>query len=360
MKLGILTYHDINNFGAQLQAASLQRFIESEGFDVELIDYTPIRKEARDFMSIFRLMRELKIQAANKKRIELRDFRENIKIMARVSPSRAWTTAGLKKLSKDYDVLIAGSDEIWNFSNYFGVRPEYALDGLGSSSAKKISYASSMGGLTPNKKTDGIFKAALKNYTGILVRDPATRQMVVNLGYKANRVLDPTFLTTLTNPPKRDLVPKENYICITGQMDDAAVSEVLSYAKKENLKIFTPGYKYKGLESSYISCMPLEWVDVIGGAKLHVTSLFHGSIFSIKQKVPFYVIVPKAKQQKVQSLLELFGWPVPGDSLIANGCASKYFEPTFIQEYNDDFDEVFNRLVADSQQKLRTVLGQLR
>ena len=40
MKYGILTYHNIPNIGAILQAQALCEFIRSCGYDCDIIDYT--------------------------------------------------------------------------------------------------------------------------------------------------------------------------------------------------------------------------------------------------------------------------------------------------------------------------------
>ena len=41
MKLGILTFHSVDNYGAVLQAFALQMYLKTLGHDVEIIDYRP-------------------------------------------------------------------------------------------------------------------------------------------------------------------------------------------------------------------------------------------------------------------------------------------------------------------------------
>ena len=38
-KIGILTFHRAENFGAVLQAYALQQYVTNLGYDVEIIDY---------------------------------------------------------------------------------------------------------------------------------------------------------------------------------------------------------------------------------------------------------------------------------------------------------------------------------
>lgn len=39
MRIGILTFHNANNYGAVLQAYCLQETLRRIGFDVEIVDY---------------------------------------------------------------------------------------------------------------------------------------------------------------------------------------------------------------------------------------------------------------------------------------------------------------------------------
>ncbi|SFE81965.1 hypothetical protein [Thermophagus xiamenensis] len=45
MNIGILTFQHSINFGAQLQCFALQKFLESKGFNVMIINYIPDEKK---------------------------------------------------------------------------------------------------------------------------------------------------------------------------------------------------------------------------------------------------------------------------------------------------------------------------
>jgi len=47
MKVGILTFHNVANYGATLQTYALFHILTSNGYDVELIDYFPSRISRR-------------------------------------------------------------------------------------------------------------------------------------------------------------------------------------------------------------------------------------------------------------------------------------------------------------------------
>jgi hypothetical protein len=43
MKIGIITFHHIDNYGATLQAYALHKFLKQQGYNVEIIDYRPYK-----------------------------------------------------------------------------------------------------------------------------------------------------------------------------------------------------------------------------------------------------------------------------------------------------------------------------
>lgn len=69
MRIGILTFHNANNYGAVLQAYCLQETLRRIGFDVEIVDYRNPLIESRmhpfsfseflyhPFLFVFRVLR---------------------------------------------------------------------------------------------------------------------------------------------------------------------------------------------------------------------------------------------------------------------------------------------------------------
>ena len=61
MKIGILTYHRAENYGALLQAYAMRTYLQSLGHEVEFVDYWP--KYHSDYFKIsevsFRLFQDL-------------------------------------------------------------------------------------------------------------------------------------------------------------------------------------------------------------------------------------------------------------------------------------------------------------
>ncbi len=346
MKIGVVTYHEINNYGAQLQAASLQRYIESKGYEVEIVNYKPIRTRIRIFMTILRPFLKFNFGGGIKEIRKRGMFVSNILKISRLGRKSLYRESEAKKdLYDTYDVLICGSDELWNFQNYLGYLGVYALDFKVSQSTKKLSYAASLGSCEPDDSLTASLKASLSEFSNILVRDPCTLDYVESIGLTADRVLDPTFLFDFQTPEPK----MKNYLMITGTLSKHQVEVAIDAAQRLGLRPVSVGCTYPGFESIYIDATPLEWVGYIKNASFHFTSLFHGAVFSLKSRTSFAVYSSPEKMQKVGSLMGLFEQTERVVSLDAN--VEKLLSVSNVF-YPPSFDEFFDGLVVKSQEML--------
>ena len=136
-KIGILTFHYSNNYGAVLQALSLQRLLEEMGYDAEMINYVPSGyrptnvKDCLGFnrymfyyeivdINIFSVLKKVKIMRKYGKSITDKFNKFRAKEMRL---SRQVNENSLVEITNDYDVIIVGSDQVWNPSQR--KRPEY-------------------------------------------------------------------------------------------------------------------------------------------------------------------------------------------------------------------------------------------
>lgn len=305
MKVGILTYHDTNNFGAQLQAASVQRFLQAEGFDAELIDFRPYRHEIRRNMTLLRAIKRLDFKGLKRELASNRRFRNSIFGMAKVSARSAFFSSQIPALSQRYDAIVCGSDELWNFGNYRGYMAPYILDFAVRPNVRKISYAASIGSYKPSPEMRDKMKKALMDFSAILVRDPTTLAFANELGFEAKRVVDPTFLADLD--PIRP--PIDDYIMMSGVMKTAQVTQALEAARSLGLRVVTVGVRYPGHAELHVPATPREWIGYVKYARHHITSLFHGAALSLKYETPFCVFRTLGKEQKILSLLDWMGEP---------------------------------------------------
>ena len=114
MKIGILTTHDEINPGAYLQAYALQRVLTKMGYANEIISYKMPRYMFREYKA-YLLHRNPKI-LVNSFRKMLKFYRVQRRLRA---TDLTFSVSRVNEM--DYDLIILGSDEIWNFKNCIGV-----------------------------------------------------------------------------------------------------------------------------------------------------------------------------------------------------------------------------------------------
>ena len=140
MKVGILTYHRSVNYGAYLQALALCKRLNCEqDISAEIIDFR-MKCDERHYKYSF--------QTRQPKRIlhKIRLNRTFVKSAELLPKSEAYPSSDslddfVKYVSGKYDILIAGSDEIWRTDTFRGFPNPYWLPGdLG---CIKVAYAAS-------------------------------------------------------------------------------------------------------------------------------------------------------------------------------------------------------------------------
>lgn len=151
-KIGIITIHNVINYGAVLQAYALLRTIRDQFIEcrVEIIDYMP--QYFSEVKGTFKLVnvKDLKsflielerlVLSGKHKKAEV-SFRNFIKGNNNLSP----LVDTLDEIGRQYDVIISGSDQVWNQEVTGGsLDHNYYLSFSDDEKVKKIAYASSLG-----------------------------------------------------------------------------------------------------------------------------------------------------------------------------------------------------------------------
>ena len=147
MKTGLLTFYHIHHYGAMLQAYATERAVASLGSECEIIDYyvnqdntlfqrpTGLGSAAHDAHTALHYG-PLK---ARYERFEAFS-RENLNISGR----RYQSLEELRQAELPYDVLLSGSDQIWNPKIFPDGRFDPVFFGA-FSHKRKIAYAPSFG-----------------------------------------------------------------------------------------------------------------------------------------------------------------------------------------------------------------------
>lgn len=316
MKIGIVTFHNALNVGAVLQAYALQTLLTQLGHQAEFINYKPIRKyRFRDYIakSPIVILNKWRNIYNGKKYLKQGIFNKILKLSSRTY----LTYEDLKKHPMDYDLYIAGSDQVWNFYKYLS--PVYMLDFV-PENKKKISYSASMGQCSIDESLHSVFREKLMKFNAISVREKNGVDFVNELlnGEKlAVQTMDPTLL--INSKYYNNIIEcKEpidsHYICTYILADlDKENAEIISYIKKRiGLKIYNlrnPDTCIWLSNARNIIVTPGLWLCYIKNSDFVLCSSFHAVVFSLIFHKPFIVLVPpnfkdSGGNMRINSLLE--------------------------------------------------------
>ena len=188
----------------------------------------------------------------------------------------------------DYDILIVNSDQTWRkFSNTF-----YDIAFLLFAKNWKIIkfvYGASLGYSIWkfNKRDENIAKECLKSFTGISVREKNAVYLIQkHLHFKANFVLDPTFLIDekyylkFINSYEDKNFSNQSYLFIYLFSQNKKIKNFIEISsKKLNYKIFKVRKSHKNSVNKFLYG--------IYNCKAVITDSYHGTIFSIIFDKPF-------------------------------------------------------------------------
>lgn len=296
-KIGILTFHRTNNYGALLQAYALKFSLQNFKTETKIINYLSpkIEKDYKFFsgkktikwfikicIKIFFLP---KIIINNNK---FNDFRKKYLI-----DTEQLTPITINRIEKEYDAFITGSDQVFN-PRLTGFDKIYFLDFVKDKN-KCFSYAASFGlnyeNLTDKEKI--FIKQNLKNFKCLSLREKQGVDIVSKLSnIKTDVHIDPTLLLDKQDWLKIAKVPKENDFVLVYLMNnnEKIINFTKELSKIKNLKIINISSNFINKTGIKTICVtPEQWINYFINAKYVITNSFHGLAFSVNFNKQFFV-----------------------------------------------------------------------
>lgn len=309
-KVGLITFHSTNNYGAALQCYALQQALNNIGADAKVIDYTAAMLERpfgitalkekgviRYILGVFYyFLRSFR----NKK---FNNFRNLIKKTPKVKKSE------LVDLNNVFDVFITGSDQVWN-GTITSYDDAYYL-GFVREQKKKNSYAASFGmNRIPDDKTEQYIKL-LRDFNTYFVREQNGVQIIKELLDKdAFQTIDPTLLIKKSEWEDVAIDPE-----ITGKyifVYQISPSDIIPKVVKKLRQI--TGYRIVAIPfllgkqsvryKAILNAGPAEWIGYIKNAEYIVTDSFHGTAFSTLFNKCFFSCVSE-NESRIASFLKM-------------------------------------------------------
>ncbi len=294
MKTGTITFHAPNNNGSFLQAYALQNILINEcHVENEIIDFYS-EQQARQY-SVFRKPRSVGdigrnlISVAHYAGLSRRYQRFDAMRKQHLILSRRCATAKeVYDLVPKYDLIVCGSDQIWNT----GARDYSDVYFMTGGQNKKISYAASFGSHIENVDLDKAQKN-IAEFSNISVREEAGQELLHSISpdKEVRIVCDPTLLLDKSRYAPLSQIEKvvqEPYIFLyTINYSE----EVLTVAQKLSNELGLPVYAaFTGY--SCVKCRkygtkvlydvgPSEFLWLIKHAAYTCSNSFHGIAFSV-------------------------------------------------------------------------------
>lgn len=282
-KIGILTFHRADNYGAVLQSYALCTVLNSFDVDVEIIDY---KCEYIEKISRIKTLKDIvKLLFSGLYIYKSKSKFENFRKLYLNLSKEEYQRSNIKSTNENYDTFIVGSDQVWNYggSNF---DKTYFLDFV-SDNKKKNSYAASFGfDSIPDSYVEE-YKSLLSTFKNISVREESGKSLLKNqTDISSYVVLDPTLLLTaeiwkkIVDQPILNYdylliysfsISKELYDCVvdvcnrTGLIPVCITNSIRPYGKIK---------KIKGVG-------PLEFINLFYYSKMIVTNSFHGTAFAV-------------------------------------------------------------------------------
>ena len=319
-KTATITFHAAHNYGSNLQAYALQQTIQSLGYDNEIINLRT--KRQKDLYTVFTKRKGIKYIIKNLSHLvyyfplrrsykKFEDFINHKLVLTREYE----TEEELVDADLNYDVFIAGSDQIWNpIPADFDW--SYYLTFVNDST--KVAYAPSFGQLASkgNEETRTRIADLLTRFDVISVREQGAADNVKQMiGLNPEIVLDPTLLLSrdkwlqLVNNKER-IVKKEYIYFYTLFADKSRMDIIKRISKATGLSVVTSNFSNQyDVFNPFIKCYdagPLDFLTLIRDAKLVVVSSYHGTVFSTLLNVPFFAI-DGMSDARISSLLKIVG-----------------------------------------------------
>lgn len=313
MKIAILSMQEVKNYGSFLQAFSLKSNVEALGHSCDFINIQPGIQFKEYQLGRFHKLKLLF------KRLWGWDFITRFKFLKSFHyrfqneflPELGVNIGEINK--KHYDVIIIGSDEVFNCAQktWFGFSPQ--LYGEGLNSDKVITYAASFGAtdIAVLEKLGIKNRVAelLKRLAQISVRDQNSFNLIKILtGKTPLKHVDPVFIFDYSKYMPQHVSLKDYMIVYTypGRISKKEEIEgICNYAKEHHLTLISIGHYFPWCDKTLV-LHPFEVLAYFKHATCIVTDTFHGSVFSIKYNKQFCTIVRDMNNNKLSHLLEQF------------------------------------------------------
>jgi hypothetical protein len=286
----IYTLYGNYNYGNKLQNFAVQKLFENRNFMCYTKVYKPmnenvIRRTAKRILKSF--IPKYKNDLI-KEKARLMNFLKFDSLINKISSN--------KININDYDIVIVGSDQVWNPNDKMSRAIVSDVNRI--KDKKIISLSASIASENIEDKYINRYKYQFNLINKISVREESGQKMIEKLTGRTDVkiLLDPTMLIDITDWNKILIKPEmidklcpngERFILnyFLGSISKERIDEIQLISQNYNCKIINILDK----NDPFYTCGPSEFIWLEKNAFLICTDSFHSSVFAILYKVPFIV-----------------------------------------------------------------------
>ena len=282
MKIGIITFHNADNYGAVLQCYALQQFLIGMGHEVNIIDYrnshieevyTPQKTLRKVFKSIIKLNYKKEYINRSHKREAFNVFRSKyLNLSLRVHKDN---------IPQNYDTYIIGSDQMWTIKCSGGYDPIFFGNFKRPENSRLIGYAISSQAdfLVPLSIEE--FVKSVASFDALSFREKKIADLVYCITERQAPVtIDPTLLSTedIWTPIINNKWSKRKYVVVYEVRQKGIIEKkAKEYARNHQLELVNLSSDGYGIE---------DFVSAIKYAQCVITTSFHATVFSVIFRTP--------------------------------------------------------------------------
>lgn len=355
LRIGVMTlWNSSDNYGQIIQGYALQRYLEQQHCDAFIIRFSSLLSRVKELLLLIAAGR-LPVYLSSRKKRRFKEFKSRIKYSGKFYHSYS----RLRNRPPEADLLIAGSDQVWNYMRNTSRRNAYLL--RFSDNVKKISYAASFGRDRLNGNEIEDFTNALSKFSAVTVREKSGADICSRLNIKSRLVADPVALIDAGEWREIESAAvfpangKKNIFIYVLSENCNELTELMT-ALKEKYNVVYTNPNGNGLKSDRTPSIP-EWIGLIDKSDVVITDSYHSTLLSIILKTQFVTISRKNGKRMNNRFLTLFDITGLGNRYVEMEETGKILALTdSFQEiaYSDDFIKLIN----DSKAFLAEILTQ--
>lgn len=295
-RVGLVTFHHLNNFGAFWQAWCLVQTLERLDSAVRVIDYRPKIHEARrtGFRACLPSLGRLRMRRFMTRTLPLSEtLRTHAEVAAHVD-------------SSDYDYIVCGSDQIWMVGDHMKFDGAYFLDFGNTIKARRIAYAPSCGSIRSFGDHRTFIRSLLDKFHAVSARDGRTLACLAEIGIEpVVRVVDPTLLADFDEFVRPRTIEAE-YVAVVGRMNDQSSCLARDVADRLGCMLVAAGTLCPMADRVLRFAHQGQWLNCLANSRFVVTSLYHGTVLALRFGKPFLAVDAGGRGFKLADLLEHF------------------------------------------------------